>query len=249
MIAQDLKGRAHQRRQLRAQRTLGQIARNRAAQDVVRLGEAHLRAVRLVRRVDHAGVAERRRDVDGEADRRRQRGKARIGAQILHQRDSLLALDAAAVVGENPRRVKALALQRAEVDAQARLARPEHHAHARRLQRGAAGVAGARVIAEDGQDRRVAARGHAVRHGLAHAEPAARQDIDIFAVKRGQRGLAAQLRDGFIRDAVSDHKHIFHTKRLPRRASRGILVYYTADSLPRQCFCRRGAVMTPQQNT
>ena len=144
------------------------------------------------------------------AHRRRQRGKARIGQQILHQLHGLIALDAAAVVRADDRRFKGLALQRAEIDAQARLARLEHHAHARRLQRGAAGIAGARIVTKDGEDRRIASGGDARGHRLAQAEPAAGHAVNLRQIHRRKRGLAAQLLHGLVCDAVADNQHIFH---------------------------------------
>ena len=209
MLAQHLVGGAHQRRDRRAHRALGQQRGDGLAQMVVRLGKVRF-ALRPVRRVNHADMAEGRRDMDGKTERRGKRRKARVMHEILHELNGLLALDAPAVVGEDARRLKRLALKGAEVDAQARLARLQHDAHARRLQRGAPGIACARVVAENREDGGVAARRHARGHGLAQAEPAPGQAVDLRQGERRQRRFAAQLRNGFVRNAVPDDQHIFH---------------------------------------
>ena len=211
MIAQDVIGHAHQSRQLVAEHLLGQEGCDVAAQNVVRLGKLH-RALRLMRRIDHAGVAEGGRDMDRKADRRSQRGKARVVNQILHERDRFLALDAAAVMGEDFRRIKRFALNGAQVHAEARFAGFKENTYAGGLQRTAAGIAGAGIVAEDRKNRRVAARRNACGHRLAKAKPAAGKPVDGGAVNRGQRRLAAKAVYRLIGNAVADDEHVFHKR-------------------------------------
>ena len=74
---------------------------------------------------------------------------------------------------------------------------------------------------------------------LADAEPASGKGVDIFAVKRFQRGLSAELLHSLISDAVADHKHILHLDAsgfLPLKEHFGLLYLNFPDEamlLPR----------------
>ena len=94
--------------------------------------------------------------------------------------------------------------QRDQVAAVGHVRRVQLDADARRLQRRAAGVIDARVVAEHGEVRRVAAGAHALGHGAHHAERAVlRHAVHAGWRARLQRRFPAQLRHRHVRHAVA----------------------------------------------
>ena len=157
-------------------------------------------------------------DGEGHAVFFQQRGKGRVREQAVHEGHGVLAVDGAAAVGEHVLFLirAGLFAHRGQVAAEGDVARLHLDAGARRLQGRAARVDLARVVAEDGENGRVAAGGHAVGHGLdLRDDPAARQAVDRRLLRRLQRGAAPQRLHGKVRHAVPNDEYVLHKSRAP----------------------------------
>ena len=201
---------------------LGQVLRDGSGQNVVRRRGFHLVAAGF----EHRDVAIGGIDGEAHAVFFQQRCKGRLCDQVVHQLHRVLPVDGAAAVGEHglPFVFVPVLGNRRQVAAEGDIALFHLHTGARSLQRGAAGIDQARVIAEDVQNGGIAARGHAARHGahLAH-QPLPCQAVNHRLFRRLQRSFAAQLFHREIRHAVADDQYIFH-KLHALLCSRGIFM-------------------------
>lgn len=89
--------------------------------------------------------------------------------------------------------------------------RRERDAHAGRFKRRAAGIIDLRIVAENGEIRRIAARGHAVRHGAREAELSLRrQKVHARMPGEFERRMAAERCERLVGHAVAKKYHVLH---------------------------------------
>ena len=191
----------------RALPPLRQIGADCLAEDVVRarvIGERGAVFINQAVPVGHAGVE----------------GAPVPAQRRLHGGDELGGLLGGNLVGrvvEHPLLLVRLALvgKRNEVGADGRFVVLHFDAHAQRLQRAAPAGIGARVIAHNGQIRRVALGRHPLGNGVDEAVDAHRGEIvHIRLLCRRQRRLPLQPRAWLVGHTVADHHNIFH-RHLP----------------------------------
>ena len=151
---------------------------HRLAHDVVGRGQGKA----LLPGGQHRRVAEGGGGIDGQAAVPGQLGEAALLGQVLGQGVGLLPVDAPAVMAEHLALGKARLLNGGQVHAEAYLPLFQFDAHARRLQGRAAGIDLGGIVAQQGEEGGVAARGQLGGTGPKPAQLASAYDLKALGV-------------------------------------------------------------------
>ena len=101
--------------------------------------------------------------------------------------------------------------ERHEIAAVRHILRRERDAHAGRFKRRSAGIIDLRIVAENGEVRRVAARGHAGRDGAREAKfPLRRQKVHARVPGKLERRMTAERGERLVSHTVAEKYHMLH---------------------------------------
>lgn len=101
--------------------------------------------------------------------------------------------------------------ERHEIAAVRYILRRERDAHAGRFKRRSAGIIDLRIVAENGEVRRVAARGHAGRDSAREAElPLRREKVHARVPRKLERRMTAERGERLVSHTVAEKYHMLH---------------------------------------